>query len=140
VIRRKSNHEQAEKTVPLFWRMALWLCHCNRNANDKQHHTHRVGSPAANSLRKLQIVSHQPDPLCVDRAQLSVLHQSNEICLCGLLKGVHRLRRPSKILSMDLGGHLLDQLRKRQPPDEQICCPLILLDFSAPSIAGSEFF
>jgi hypothetical protein len=47
---------------------------------------HRLGPLATDAARKLDVLGHDGDTLGVDRAEVGVLEQANEVRLCGLLE------------------------------------------------------
>ncbi|KAF8381631.1 hypothetical protein PRIPAC_70773 [Pristionchus pacificus] len=46
----------------------------------------RLGAFATDAARELDVLGHDGHSLGVDSAQVRVLEQSDEVCLCGLLK------------------------------------------------------
>ena len=55
----------------------------------------------------------------MDRAEVGVLKQRNQVGLCRLLEGEHRLALESHLL-LELSGDLSHKALERQLPDEQV--------------------
>jgi hypothetical protein len=97
-------------------------------------------SSSADPLGELDVTGHERDSARVDRAELSVLHQSDEKSFCRLLQGLHCVGGPSKLVCVNSFRDFFDEPSERQPSYQQVRRSLIPQDFTAPAVAGSEFF
>lgn len=83
---------------------------------------------ASDPASKLNILRHNGNPLCMNRAKVSVLEQPNEVGLSSFLK-----RRNGATLKTQIGLEVLrdfpHESLKRKLPDEKLGALLILSDF-----------
>ena len=83
----------------------------------------------SDSSRQLDILRHDGDSLGVDRAQVGVFEQANQVRFGRFLQGQHRGGLESQV-SLEILGDFSDQTLERQLSDEQFRGLLVLADFS----------
>ena len=83
----------------------------------------------SDSSRQLDILRHDGDSLGVDRAQVSVFEQANQVRFGRFLQGQDRGGLESQV-SLEILGDFSDQSLERQLSDEQFRGLLVLADFS----------
>ena len=84
---------------------------------------------ASDSSRQLDILRHDGDSLGVDRAQVGVFEQANQVRFGRFLQGQDRGGLESQV-SLEILGDFSDQSLERQLSDEQFRGLLVLADFS----------
>ena len=88
-----------------------------------------LGSLSSDSSSQLDVLGHDGDPLGVNGAQVSVLKESNEVSLAGLLQSHHRGTLESKI-GLEVLSDLTDKTLERQLPQEELGRLLVSPDLS----------
>ena len=83
----------------------------------------------SDSSRQLDILRHDGDSLGVDRAQVGVFEQANQVRFGRFLQGQDRGGLESQV-SLEILGDFSDQSLERQLSDEQFRGLLVLADFS----------
>jgi len=86
----------------------------------------------------MQVLRHDGDPPCVDRAQVGVLEKSDQISLRCLLQRKHCLNLEPQVDFVVLGD-LSDQPLEGQLSQEQVRCLLIFPDLSQGEGSWPEF-
>ena len=91
--------------------------------------TNFLSAFASDSSRQLDILRHDGDSLGVDRAQVGVFEQANQVRFGRFLQGQDRGGLESQV-SLEILGDFSDQSLERQLSDEQFRGLLVLADFS----------
>lgn len=90
-----------------------------------------------NAPSELNILGHDGDPLGMDRAQVGVFEETNQVGLSSLLKSSH-----SRALEPQVGLEILsdftDQTLKWELPDEELSALLVLSDLTESHGSGPE--
>jgi histone H3 len=91
--------------------------------------TNFLSAFASDSSRQLDILRHDGDSLGVDRAQVGVFEQANQVRFGRFLQRQDRGGLESQV-SLEILGDFSDQTLERQLSDEQFRGLLVLSDFS----------
>lgn len=89
----------------------------------------RLSTLATNSARQLDVFGHDGNPLGVDRTQIGVLEQSNEVGLASFLQGHHGGALESEI-GLEILSDLTDQSLERELADQQLRALLVATDLT----------
>ncbi|GAV79342.1 hypothetical protein CFOL_v3_22810, partial [Cephalotus follicularis] len=81
---------------------------------------------APDSPSELNILWHYGYPLGMDSAEVGVLKQTHEICLCSLLKCKHRMTLEPQIIL----GDFTDEALEGQLANQKLSALLVLTDFT----------
>lgn len=110
-----------------------------RNQVNKQEKMHSsiVPSLAAKTARQHHVLWHNGNALCVNAAEIRVLKQSHEVCLCCLLKRGDRRRLETQI-GLEILRNLAHKSLKRQFADQQIGAFLKLANLAQCNRAGTK--
>jgi len=92
---------------------------------------------ASDTSGELDVLGHDGDTLCVDRAQVGVFKQADHVGLGCFLEREHGLRLEAEV-RLELLRNFPHQPLEGQLPDEQVRRLLELADFSQCDGAGSE--
>jgi len=84
---------------------------------------------AADSSRQLDILRHYRDAFRVDRAQIRVLEQTDEICLARLLQRCYRCCLEAKF-GLEVLRYLTNESLEGELADEELGALLIFADFA----------
>ena len=96
--------------------MCLFVCWCFKAA---QRQLSNLRTFTSDSSRQLDILRHDGDSLGVDRAQVGVFEQANQVRFGRFLQGQDRGGLESQV-SLEILGDFSDQSLERQLSDEQI--------------------
>ena len=94
-----------------------------------------LGTFATDTTGELDVFGHDGDALGVDRAQVRVLEQTDEVSLAGLLEGHDGGRLESEV-SLEVLSDLTDKALEGQLADEQLRGLLVTTDFTEGDCAG----
>jgi len=78
---------------------------------------------------KLNILGHDGNTLCVDSTQVSILEESNKVCLSGLLKCKNGRSLETEI-SLEILGDLTDKALEGQLADKKVGGLLVTTDLA----------
>ena len=78
---------------------------------------------------ELDVLGHDGHALGVDRAQVGVLEEADQVVLSGLLQG-NDSRRLEAQVGLEVLGDLADQALEGQLADQQLCRLLVAADFA----------
>merc|ERR1719274_471617 len=90
-------------------------------------HALALGALATDATRQLDVLWHDRDALAVDRAEVGVLEEADEVRLRRLLEGEHSLRLEAEV-GLELGGDLTDEALERELADEHLRRLLVATD------------
>jgi|ERR1740117_1763511 len=88
-----------------------------------------LGTFSADTASKLDVLWHNGDTLGVDSTQVSVLKQSNEVSLTGLLESTNGSRLEPKI-SLEILSNFSHETLEGQLPDEELSRLLVSSDLT----------
>ena len=88
-----------------------------------------LGSLATDAAGQLNVLGHDGNPLGVDGAQVSVLEESHQVSLTGLLKS-HHSRALEPQVGLEVLGDLTDEALEGKLADEQFCGLLVAPDLT----------
>ena len=94
-----------------------------------------LGALAANTPSKLDVIRHNRDALGMDRAQVSVFEETNEVRLGGFLEGQHSQSLEAEV-TLEVLGDLADETLEGQLADEEVGRLLIPTDLSEGNSSG----
>ncbi len=94
-----------------------------------------LGTFATDTTGELDVFGHDGDALGVDRAQVRVLEQTDEVSLAGLLEG-HDGGRLEAEVSLEVLSDLADEALEGQLADQQLRGLLVTTDFTEGDCAG----
>jgi hypothetical protein len=84
---------------------------------------------SADSARQLDVLGHDGHALCVDRAQVRVLEQADEVGLARLLQGHHGRALEAQV-RLEVLSDLAHQTLERQLADQQLRALLVTADLA----------
>ena len=89
----------------------------------------RSGALATDAASELDVLGHNGHTLGVDRAQVGVLEEADQVCLGGLLQG-NDSRRLEAQVGLEVLGDLSDQALEGQLADQQLGRLLVAADLA----------
>ena len=124
----------------------VWCALCKERAGERCARACRLVAAARHPLRrrriaeaegKLHVLRHDGHPFAVDRAEVGVLEQANQVRLRGLLKRLHRLALEAQ-LRVEVLGDLLHQPLERHLLDQEVVALLVPTDLTESDGARAE--
>jgi len=95
----------------------------------------RLSTFSTDSARKLDVLGHDGDAFGVNRAQIRVLEQTDEVGLASLLQG-HDGRALEAQVSLEVLGNLANETLEGQLANEQLSALLVATDLAQGNCAG----
>ena len=94
-----------------------------------QRHMCDLSAFATDAACQLNILGHDCDTLCMDRAEVGILKQSNQVCFTGFLQGQDSGRLKTKI-RLEVLSDFTHKALEWCLADQEVCGFLILANFA----------
>lgn len=95
-----------------------------------------LGALATDATRELDVLRHDRHPLGVDRAQVRVLEEADQVRLARLLQRHHRRALETQV-GLEVLRDLADETLERQLADEELGALLVATDLAEGDCAGT---
>jgi hypothetical protein len=89
----------------------------------------RLGTLSTDAASQLNVLRHDGDTLGMNGTQVGVLEQTNQVCLCRLLKSQDSGGLEAQV-SLEVLSNLAYQALEGQLPDQKLRALLVLADFT----------